>query len=93
MLVGLVAFMGLWLVAALLTSQPAVATIARGVAVAATWVGVTTGLGATLLSRAGTGRTRGKSARPADALSWQTPTPISGVAAARSTASAPRDLR
>jgi hypothetical protein len=46
-------------------------------------VAATAGLGATLMSRAGTQRPGGRKARGhlADDFSWQTPTPVSGVAA------------
>jgi len=58
------------------------------VALAVSWVAVTLGLGATLLSRAGTkrldARQRAGARRPApEDLAWQTPTPVTGVAAAR----------
>jgi len=52
------------------------------------WVAVTVGLGAALLSRAGTRHLAGRAGvgttRPApDDLAWQTPTPVTGVTAAR----------
>ena len=87
--IGLVLYLGLWLVAAIFTWQPIAGAILRGVALAVSWVAVTVGLGAALLSRAGTRRLdpreRAAAARrpaPAD-LAWQTPTPVTGVAAAR----------
>lgn len=87
---GLVLYLGLWLLAAIFTWQPLAGAILRGVALAVSWVAVTVGLGATLLSRAGTKRmdARERAAasvrRPApEDLSWQTPTPVTGVAAAR----------
>jgi len=87
---GLLAYLGLWMLAALLTSQPVAGALVRGLALAITWVAATVGLGATLLSRAGTQRLsvqRAGSAaprRPApDDLAWQTPTPVTGVTAAR----------
>ena len=48
-------------------------------------VAVTAGFGAVLISRAGTRRTVPPQApvAPLDDMSWQTPTPVSGVAAAR----------
>ena len=86
---GLVLYLGLWLLAAIFTWQPVAGAILRGVALAVSWVAVTVGLGAALLSRAGTRpldhRERLAGARrpaPAD-LAWQTPTPVTGVAAAR----------
>ena len=86
--VGLVLYMGLWLLAAVFTWQPIAGAILRGVALAVSWVAVTVGLGATLLSRAGTkpldARRRTATRRPApEDFAWQTPTPVTGVAAAR----------
>ena len=86
--VGLVLYLGLWLLAAIFTWQPIAGAILRGVALAVSWVAVTAGLGAALLSRAGTRRLdhreRAAARRPApEDLAWQTPTPVTGVAAAR----------
>ncbi|HEY2374474.1 MAG TPA: hypothetical protein VGH98_00745 [Gemmatimonadaceae bacterium] len=96
--IGLVLYMGLWLLAALFTWQPVAGAILRGIALAVSWVAVTVGLGAALLSRAGTKhlgvRPRGAAAarRPApDDLAWQTPTPVTGVTAARRPATAVKD--
>jgi hypothetical protein len=88
---GLVLYMGLWLLAAIFTWQPMAGAILRGVALAVSWVAATLGLGAALLSRAGTKRLDARSRaiasasrRPApEDLAWQTPTPVTGVAAAR----------
>jgi len=84
LIIGLVAYLGIWLVAAVFTWSPLVGAILRGVAVAITWVAATVGLGAALASRAGTQRPGAGSAQKAgaDELAWQTPTPVSGVAAA-----------
>lgn len=94
--VGVALFLGLWLVAAIATPWPAAESIARVIAFAATWAAATVGLGATILSRAGARPSRRLSAsapvipEPAPALStvsatpdWVTPTPVSGVVAAR----------
>jgi hypothetical protein len=90
--VGIVFYTGLWLVAALLTPFPLAAAIARGVAFAATWVAATAGFGAALWSRAGT-RVPAPRATPPDATvddyAWSTPTPLTGVAAARRAAPTP----
>jgi hypothetical protein len=86
LLVGLTIYGGLWLLAALFTWQPLVATILRAIAIAVTWVAATIGLGAALASRAGTQRPGARARAPRstpDDLAWQTPTPVSGVAAAR----------
>lgn len=84
LVVGLLVLLAPWLAAALLASWPAAEWLARGVALAVTWVACTAGLGAGLISRAGIRRARSSEAQHALASpSWQTPTPVSGVAAAR----------
>lgn len=83
MFIGLVAYLGIWLISAAFTWDPVVGGAIRVIALIATWVAATAGLGATLLSRAGTRRPGGKSRVPVDDLSWQTPTPVSGIAASR----------
>lgn len=83
---GIAVFLGLWLVAALLVPVPVAATVVRAVAFALTWVAVTAGFGAAVLSRGGTRRAADVRPEPEpepDDLSWQTPTPIGGVVAAR----------
>lgn len=82
---GLAVYLGLWFVAAFFVWSPLAGSVLRTVALAGTWVAVTFGLGATLLSRAGTRRKSdaAASAKPSDAYSWQTPTPVTGVVAAR----------
>jgi hypothetical protein len=80
---GLFAYLALWLGAALFTSTPVVGAILRTVAIALTWVATTVGLGAAITSRAGTVRPgNATGATSTDELSWQTPTPVTGVAAA-----------
>ncbi|CAN5288408.1 hypothetical protein BH09GEM1_BH09GEM1_02730 [soil metagenome] len=83
--VGVSIFFALWLVASLVTWAPFAATVIRAAALAATWAAMTLGLGAALLSRAGTHRRVAGSARPIELASWQTPTPVAGVVAARRT--------
>jgi hypothetical protein len=90
---GVAIFAALWIVAALLGGMPAVALLVRAAAVSLTWVAVTAGLGAGLLSWAGTrGPRRGPDAAvatgavPTDRSGvpvWQTPTPVAGIVAAR----------
>ena len=84
LIIGLSVYLGLWLLAAAFTWHPLAGALLRVFAIAVTWVAATVGLGATLTSRAGTQRTaKGLGSRAgADDLSWQTPTPVSGVAAA-----------
>src|SRR5688572_11626203 len=90
--VGLVAYMSLWIVTALLAwSGPAGGTM-RIIALLLTWVAATVGFGATILSRGGTAEASRPSipvTRTAE-LDWQTPTPVAGVAAARRPTPAPR---
>jgi hypothetical protein len=99
LVVGVVFYMGLWLIAALLTSAPAAATVARVIAFAVTWAAATVGLGATILTRAGTRAPHADTRAPIvarepvasplapelapPASHWETPTPVSGVVAAR----------
>ena len=81
LMLGLVVFGALWMLAAAFTWSPVFGAILRAVAIAITWVAATVGLGATIISRAGTQRA-GTSARSStDELAWQTPTPVTGVAA------------
>jgi hypothetical protein len=90
--VGLVAYMSLWILTALLSwSGPASGTM-RLIALLLTWVAATVGFGATLVSRGGTADVSRPSipvTRTAE-LEWQTPTPVAGVAAARRPTPAPR---
>lgn len=83
--VGLTIYLGLWLLAAIFVSSPVAGSVLRAVALAGSWVALTFGLGATMLSRAGTQRDAAarRHVKPLDDLSWQTPTPVTGVAAAR----------
>lgn len=97
LLIGLTLYMGLWLLAAIFTWQPVTAAVLRGVALAVSWVAVTVGLGAAMLSRAGTrhlgGRAGAGTTRPApNDLAWQTPTPVTGVTAARRPPTAIKDV-
>ena len=97
--IGLAIYMGLWMLAALFAWQPFVGALLRGLALAATWVAATVGLGAALISRAGTQRPGARAGVPSpraapEDLAWQTPTPVTGVAAARRpVAATTRDAR
>jgi hypothetical protein len=88
--VGIALFFLLWIVAALVSWAPMAATVVRAAALAATWAAVTLGLGAAIISRAGTHRRVAGAAagRPPELAAWQTPTPVAGVAAARRTVGA-----
>ncbi|MFI5310617.1 MAG: hypothetical protein ACHQQ3_05255 [Gemmatimonadales bacterium] len=83
-IVGLTVLMAPWFVAAGLAWSPTGVAVARAVAVAVTWVACSAGLGAALISRGGARRVAAPLAQHAmAAASWQTPTPVSGVVAAR----------
>ena len=83
---GLVIYLGLWAIAAAFSWSPLVGSVLRAAAVAVTWVAVTVGLGALVASRVALRRGHGAGAAAgvvADPMVWQTPTPVTGVAAAR----------
>jgi hypothetical protein len=80
---GIAIFMGLWVLAAVFQWSPAISGVLRMIAMAVTWVAATAGFGAAILSRGGTNRDAAKKAPVDESASWQTPTPITGVAAAR----------
>jgi len=82
---GLALYLSLYLVAAALTSQPLASAIVGSIAIGVSWVAATLGLGATIASRVDARRDgrRAKAPPPMDPMVWQTPTPITGVAAAR----------
>lgn len=96
LLIGITLYTGLWLLAAAFVWNPMVGSVLRGVAMAGSWVALTLGLGATLITRAGTSP-EGQALRAAPGqgsdASWQTPTPVTGVAAARRPVSAVRENR
>lgn len=81
--IGVILLMVPWAIVAAISGGGTVAALVRVTAVAITWVAATSGLGAAILSRAGTGRRKPEVASPAQLQGWQTPTPVAGVAAAR----------
>ena len=84
--IGVTIYMGLWVLASAFAWAPTVQMVLRIVAVAITWVAATVGLGAAVISRGGTRRPGGTftpAAAVNDMPAWQTPTPVSGVVAAR----------
>lgn len=85
MLAGLFFFFGLWLVAALLSWVPVLGSLLHALAFVVTWAAATVGLGAAVITRGGGRPTSAPVAAPHEEaeLGWQTPTPISGIAAAR----------
>jgi hypothetical protein len=93
---GVLAFTGVWVLNALVASMPVAGSLVRILAIGSTGAAIAAGLGATLLSRGGsrplrsTAPTRptGGAPRPepsplGDLPAWQTPTPVSGVAAVK----------
>jgi len=85
--IGMLILLGMWIIAGALSGLPVVGALLRAVAVMVTFVAVTAGLGATILSRAGTRSVEATAAKPIEPAVWQTPTPVTGVAAARRPAS------
>jgi hypothetical protein len=87
LLAGLVILLAFWLLSGLVSFSAIALMVTRGIAVAITWVAATAGFGAALASRGGALRRRpaaiGRPSGQAEDLSWQTPTPVRGVAAAR----------
>jgi hypothetical protein len=85
LVIGVTLYMGLWVLASAFAWAPMVETILRGVAIAVTWVAATAGLGAAVLSRGGTRRAGVPQSAlgPISDVPWQTPTPVTGVVAAR----------
>jgi hypothetical protein len=73
------------MLAATFASNAVIGSILRAVALAGSWVALTLGLGATILSRAGTRRDArlASAAAPFTDMSWQSPSPVTGVVAAR----------
>jgi hypothetical protein len=93
LVVGIAIFFALWLLAGLLVWAPLVATVIRAAAVAASWAAITLGLGAAILSRAGTHRRVASGSRPVELAAWQTPTPVTGVVAARRPVAVAKEAR
>ena len=91
---GLTVFLVLWLLAGGAAYMGLAGSVLRLLAFLSTWIAATVGLGATILTRAGT-RTAISPPRVSpptitEEYAWQTPTPVSGVAAARRPTPAPR---
>jgi hypothetical protein len=93
LVVGITLYLGMWVVAAAFQWSPLVSGVLRALAVAITYAAATAGFGAAILSRGGTRRDAAKPVPVADEMAvWQTPTPVTGVVAARrpTPAGAPR---
>jgi hypothetical protein len=96
LLIGLSIYLVLWVVGGALGGFGALGGLVRFIVAVLTWVALTVGFGATLASRGGTRAESPVSFEepmPTDDLSWQTPTPVSGVAAARRPTPLERDKR
>lgn len=95
--VGLAVYVAAWVLAAALANVAMAGALVRALVGLMTWVALTLGLGATILTRGGT---RDTVPRPdvddpvimPDDM-WQTPTPVSGVTAARRPTPAPGSHR
>ncbi len=86
LLIGLSIFLVLWVIGGAVGGFGALGGLLRFIVMVVTWVAATAGFGATLASRGGTRSPHPpmlEEIEPVDDLSWQTPTPVSGVAAAR----------
>jgi len=83
LVLGVVLLMAPWVVAAALQGTGMAALLGRLAALSVSWVAMSAGLGAALLSRAGAGRRKATDRPQPPMQGWQTPTPITGVAAAR----------
>lgn len=81
---GIVLLMTPWAIASMMQGTSASAVLVHAAAIGITWVAATAGLGAAILSRAGTGTSRRSTAPTApSSTGWQTPTPVAGIATAR----------
>ncbi|HUF31349.1 MAG TPA: polymer-forming cytoskeletal protein, partial [Gemmatimonadaceae bacterium] len=93
--IGLAVYVAAWVLAAALANVAVAGALLRAVVGLMTWVALTTGLGATILTRGGTRdaipQDDGPIIMPDDM--WQTPTPVSGVTAARRPTPAPGSHR
>lgn len=93
LIIGLTFFLLLWVGGTAFSLSGAFGLALKLIAAMITWIALTTGFGAVLLTRAGS-RTVAPPAPiapvAASELEWQTPTPVTGVAAARRPTPAPR---
>lgn len=83
LVIGVGVLMAPWFAAGAMAWSPTGALVARVFAVAVTWVAATAGLGGAVLSRGGVRRAKREPVAAMSASGWATPTPISGVVAAR----------
>lgn len=80
---GMIVLAVLWFGAAFSVAVPVLGILARLLALALTWAAATIGLGAVVRSRVGTRREHVEVTTESSLPSWQTPTPVFGVVAAR----------
>ena len=93
---GVLVYFAIWLIAAGFSWSSVAGPILRVIAAIITWVACTAGAGAVIISRGGTRRVSPVEAKAEieDSRSWETPTPVSGVVAARRPTPAPiREVR
>ncbi|MDQ2930855.1 MAG: polymer-forming cytoskeletal protein [Gemmatimonadota bacterium] len=93
LIAGLSIFLVLWLLAGGAAFMGLAGSVLRLLAFLSTWIAATVGLGATIITRGGTRAPvtmPNVPTPPAEEYAWQTPTPVSGVAAARRPTPAPR---
>ncbi len=93
LIAGLSIFLLLWLLAGGASFMGLAGSVLRLLAFLCTWIAATIGLGATIITRAGTRSPVSLPQMPpppVESYAWQTPTPVSGVAAARRPTPAPR---
>lgn len=86
LIAGLSIFLVLWLLAGGAAFMGLAGSVLRLLAFLSTWIAATVGLGATIITRGGTrapATMPNVPPPPAEEYAWQTPTPVSGVAAAR----------
>jgi MFS family permease len=83
LVLGLTALVSVWFVAALSGLWPTVGLVLRSIALGLTAVVVTAGVGAVILSFRRAPEAVAPPPRKEDESSWQTPTPVGGVVAAR----------
>jgi hypothetical protein len=85
LLLGIALYLGMWVVAALFQWSPVASGTLRAIAFVITYTAATAGFGAAILSRGGTRRDVSVKRRASDEQMavWQTPTPVTGITAAR----------
>ena len=93
LITGLSAFLVLWLLGGAASYAGIIGSVMRLLAFLCTWIAATVGLGAVIITRGGTRAAARLPFAPPPAseeYAWQTPTPVTGVAAARRPTPAPR---